>query len=88
MQCLIFKTGALTKGDEPQGPHTHNYLNDGDWGGGGSDFFGSEILAKSESIKDTGIFWGRKQKQGLFGVVKKALRDSLGYAKKSSDFFG
>ena len=35
------------------------YFNDG--GGGPSDFFGSEILAKSDfvgSMKDTGIFFG------------------------------
>ena len=59
--------------------------------GGGSDFFGSESLAKSDffwSIKDTGIFLGREQKQGFLGVVKKALRDSVGYAKKSSAFWG
>ena len=52
----------------------------GGGGGGPSDFFGSEILAKSdffESIKDAGIFWD----------AKKGLRDFFGYAKKSSDFF-
>ena len=43
--------------------------------GGGSprDFFGSEILAKRDflgSMKDTGIFWGRKKTpKDLFGIV-------------------
>ena len=31
---------------------------------------------------------GREQTKGFFGVAKKGLRDFLGYAKKSSDFFG
>ena len=46
-------------------------------GGGGGE---SEILAQSDflgSMKDAGFFW----------VVKKGLRDFLGYAKKSGDFF-
>ena len=29
-----------------------------------------------------------KNPEGLFSVAKKGLRDFLGYAKKSSDFFG
>ena len=49
---------------------------------GPSDFFGSEILAKSDfffgSMKDAGIFLDREEIQ----------RDFFGYAKKSSDFFG
>ena len=64
-------------------------------GGGGvgvsSNFFGSEILAKSDfgSIKDAGIFSGRKEKQkDFFGLHKKELRDFFGHAKKTSDFFG
>ena len=71
----------------PGGPLT--YFNDG--GGGPSDFFESEILARSNlfgSIKDAGIFWGREKKEGFFWVAKKGLRDFGGYAKKSSDFFG
>ena len=64
------------KGHCPQGPHSHILLT----GGGPSDFFGSEILAKSDflgSIKDTGIFLGRgkKKKQEFLGVAKKGLRD-------------
>ena len=55
-------------------------------------FFGSEILAKSDffgSMKDAGIFLGREKKnRGIFLVCEKGLRDVLGYAKKSSDFFG
>ena len=67
----------------------------GDGGGGRkgypSDFFGSEILAKSDffgSIKDDEIFLGCKKKQGFFWVATKGLRDFFGYATKSSDFFG
>ena len=47
------------------------------WGGGGvpSDFFGSEILAKSDflgSMKDAGIFFGREKKtDGFLGLRKK-----------------
>ena len=50
------------------------YFNDGKGGGGGvpSDFFGSEILAKSDffgSMKDTEIFLGREERtKGLFWV--------------------
>ena len=33
-----------------------------------------------------GFFWVVKKTKGFFGVVKKGLRDFLGYAKKSSDF--
>ena len=61
-------------------------------GKGLSDFFWSEILARSDffgSMKDARIFLGRNKKtEGFFGVVKKGLRDFFGYAKKSSDFFG
>ena len=40
-------------------------------------------------MKDAGILMGReKNPEGLFSVAKKGLRDFLGYAKKSSDFFG
>ena len=51
------------------------------FGGGGGvpiDFFGSEILAKSDflgSMKDAGIFLGREKKtDGFFWVAKKGLR--------------
>ena len=50
-------------------------------GGGGGDFFGSEILVKSNffwSMNDVRIFLGHKEK----------YRDFVGYAIKSSDFFG
>ena len=59
------------------------YFKDGEGGGGGggpSDFFGSEILAKSGLRK--------KKQRDFLGVAKKGLRDFLGYAKKRSDFFG
>ena len=60
-------------------------------GGGASDFFGSEILAQSDSfgsMKDAGIFLGRKNNpEGYFWVAEKGLRDFFGYAKKSCDFF-
>ena len=62
-------------------------------GGGLSDFFGSEILAKSDffgSMKDARIFFGCEEKQRDFlGLRKKdCLRDFFGYAIKSNDFFG
>ena len=60
------------KGHCPQGPHSHILMTGG---GGPSDFFGSEILAKSDflgSMKDAGIFLGRgKKNQGFLGVAKK-----------------
>ena len=42
------------------------------------------------SMKDAGIFFGlqKKKTERFFWVAKKGLRDFLGYAKKSSDFFG
>ena len=72
---------------ESQGPQSHISMT----GGGPSDFFRSEILAKGDffgSMKDAGIFLGRKKNGGIFWVAKKELRDFLGYVKKSSDFFG
>ena len=75
---------------KPRDPLT--YFNDGEGGGGLSDFFGSEILAKSDffvSMKDAGIFFGsQKTDRGIFWVVKKRLRDVLGYAKKAVIFLG
>ena len=79
-----------------QGPHSHILMTGkrGGGGGGSSDFFGSEILAQSDflgSMKDAGIFLGRrkkKKKEGFFWVAKKGPRDFFGYAKKSSDFLG
>ena len=57
-----------------------------------SDFFGPEILAKGDffgSIKDSGILLGcEKKTEVFFWVAKKELRDFLGYAKNSNDFFG
>ena len=70
-----------------QGPHSHILMT----GGGPSDFFGSEILAKV-------IFWvyerrreflGHEKKQRHFWrLQKKRLRDFWGYAIKRSDFWG
>ena len=73
--CLCFQFHNFT----PQGPHSHILM----MGGGGSlrDFFGSEILAKSDicvSIKDARIFLGHD----FLGVAKKGLRDFFEYAKK------
>ena len=55
----------------PKNPR-QNRVNDGGGGGGGpSDFFGSEILAKSDffgSMKDVEIFLGRQKNQGFFGL--------------------
>ena len=54
-------------GSAPQGPHSHILMT-----GGPSDFFGSEILAKSDflgSMKDAGIFLGHKREQrDFFGL--------------------
>ena len=49
-------------------------------GGGQSDFFVSEILAKNDffesmNSKDTRIFWVAKKAEGFFWVVKKELSD-------------
>ena len=60
----------------PQGPHSHILMT-----AGLSDFFGSEILAKSDLfgfIKDAGIFLGHKKKaEGFF----------LGCEKRTKGFF-
>ena len=64
----------------PQGPHSHILVTGG--GGSPSDFFGSEILAKSDFLgfmKDAGIFLSNA---GIFWVAKKELTDFFGYAKK------
>ena len=56
------------------------YFNDGG-GGGPSDFFGSEILARSNlfgSMKDARIFWDREKKRGIF----------LGSKKRTKGFWG
>ena len=49
------------------GTHSHILMT-----GGPSDFFGSEILAKSDflgSMKDAGIFWGHEREQrDFFGL--------------------
>ena len=59
---------------QTQGPHSH-ILMMGGGGGSPSDYFGSEILAKSDffqSMKDAGIFLGRRRKQrDFFGLRKK-----------------
>ena len=68
---------------ESQGSHSHNYFNGG--GGGPSDLFGSEILAKSDlfgSMKDAEIFLGRENKQRDFlGGWEKRTKGIFGYAK-------
>ena len=58
---------------EAQGPRSH-ILMTGGGEGGPSVFFGSKILAKSDffgSMKDAGIFWGRKKKRDFLGLRKK-----------------
>ena len=53
-------------------------------------FFWSKILAKSDflgSMKDVGIFWGRKKKKRNSWVAKKGLRDFFGYVRKKFRFF-
>ena len=60
-------------------------------GGGPSNFFESEILAKSDffgSMKGVGIFLDREKQPGLFWVAKKKTKHFFGYAKKSNYFFG
>ena len=58
-----------------------------------SDFFGSAILAKGDLFwmyeRHQDFFLGgkRKQTEGFSWVLKKGLRDFLGYAKNSSNFF-
>ena len=59
-----------------QGLNSHILMT----GGGPSDFFGSEILAKGNffgSMKDAGIFWVAKENGGIFG----------GYEKRTKGFF-
>ena len=46
-----------------QGSHSHILITGG---GGPSDFFGSEILAKSGLRKMTGFFWVVKKNRGIF----------------------
>ena len=63
-----------------QGLHSH-ILMMMRGGGGLSDFFGSEILAKSDflwSMKDAGIFLGHE---------KKKQRNFLGCKKRNKEFF-
>ena len=70
-----------------QGPHSHILVT-----GGPSDFYGSEILAKSKFFwvceRRRDIFWVAKNTEGFFGVAKKGLSNILGILKKSSDFLG
>ena len=50
-------------------------------GGGPSDFFESEILARSNlfgSMKDARIFWGQEKKRGIFLGSKKRTKGFLG----------
>ena len=52
-----------------QGPHSHILVT-----GGPSDFYGSEILAKSDffgSVKDAGIFFGSQKKNRDFLELRK-----------------
>ena len=61
---------------QSQGPHSQILMTGGGGGGEGpTDFFGSEISAKSDSfgpMKDAGIFFGlRKRSKGYFWVCFK-----------------
>ena len=56
-------------------------------------FFGSEILATGDlfgSVKDAGIFLGRKKNGGVFWVAKKELTKGIfwGMLKKVVIFMG
>ena len=56
-----------------QGPHSHVLMTEGG-GGVPSDFFGSEILARSDlfgSMKDAGIFLGPEKERDFFVLRKK-----------------
>ena len=67
--------------DIPRGANPGDPLTNFNDGGGQSDFFGSEILARSDlfgSMKDAGIFLGCKKKRGIF----------LGCKKRTKGFFG
>ena len=64
----IRKAFSQNKVNIAQGPHSHILMM-----GGPSDFFGSEILAKSAfgSMKDARIFLGHEEKQRDFWVGKE-----------------
>ena len=70
--------------DKPQGPHSHILI----YGGGGVpiDFFGSEILAKSDflgSMNDAGIFLGHKTKnRRIFWGCEKRTKGSFWVCQK------
>ena len=60
------------------GSHSHILMMG--WGGGGnpSDFWGSEILAKSDFLwfyERHRDFFGLQKNRGIFWVAKKGLRD-------------
>ena len=68
---------SLIRAVVPQGPHSHILMTGGGGGGSPSDFFGSEISAKSdffESMKDAGIFLGAKNNRGFFGGCEKRTK--------------
>ena len=72
MQCLYYIIWL-----QSQGPNSHILMMGG---GGPSEFFGSEILAKSNffgSMQDTGIFLGPEKNRGIF----------LGCEKRTKGFF-
>ena len=52
----------------------------------GLKFWAKVIFWVYERRRD--FFGSRKKDRGIFGVAKKGLRDFLGYARKSSNFFG
>ena len=72
---------------DPQGPHSHILRT-----GGPSDFFGSDILAKSDFFwvyeRRRDFFGSRRRTEGFFWLAKKGLRDFFGYAIESSEFLG
>ena len=61
-------------------------------GGGPSDFFGSEILARGDffgSMKDAAIFFGReKRTEGFSWVAKTKKEGFFGYARNVVIFLG
>ena len=65
---MVSTLDSQSSGPGPGAPLT--YFNDG---GGGGDFFGSDILAKRHffwSMKDAAIFLGRENNRGIFwGIV-------------------
>ena len=79
IQSQLFSHPTFYEKALPQGPNSHILMT----GGGG----GGRMILLSLKFWPKVIFWVFERSwEGFYGVVKKVLRDFLGYAKKSSDF--